>query len=79
MLAEGGVVFGATILGRGVPKNGLAKALLRAYNKRGIFSNHSDSEEGLREMLGEHFERVEITVRGMVALFTARGIQKDRA
>lgn len=73
MLAEGGVVFGATILGEGVPRNALAKALMRAYNKRGIFSNERDSEAGLREALEAHFERVTISIRGMVALFTARG------
>ncbi|HZF54519.1 MAG TPA: class I SAM-dependent methyltransferase [Polyangiaceae bacterium] len=78
MLAEGGVVFGATILGRGVPRNALAEGLLRAYNKRGIFSNREDSEEGLREALEGHFDRVSITVRGMVAIFTARGAQRDR-
>jgi hypothetical protein len=73
MLSEGGVVFGATILGEGVPKNALAKILMRAYNERGIFSNRRDSEERLREALEAHFERVAISVRGMVALFTARG------
>jgi hypothetical protein len=73
MLADGGVVFGATILGEGVPKNRFARALLAAYNKRGVFSNREDSEERLREVLEEHFERVAITVRGMVAIFTARG------
>ena len=67
-----------TILGKGVPKNRFAGALLHAYNKRGIFSNREDSEEGLREALEGHFDRVSITVRGMVAIFTARGAQRDR-
>jgi ubiquinone/menaquinone biosynthesis C-methylase UbiE len=78
MLSDGGVVFGATILGKGVPKNRFAGALLHAYNKRGIFSNREDSEERLREVLEAHFERVAITVRGMVAMFTARGARGAR-
>lgn len=73
MLADGGVVFGATILGQGVPKNRLASALMKVYNARGVFSNREDSEERLREALKAHYERVAITVRGMVAIFTARG------
>lgn len=76
MLSDRGVVFGATILGRGVPKNRLASALMAVYNRRGVFSNREDSEERLREALEEHFDRVEITVRGMVAIFTARRPRK---
>src|SRR5579859_7956477 len=39
VLKPGGVVFGTTILGQGVQRNVLAKALMATYNRRRIFSN----------------------------------------
>jgi len=71
-LAEGGVVFGATILGRSARHNLLARTLIRAYNARGVFGNRDDSLAELEAALGEYFKRVSIVVHGSVALFTAR-------
>jgi hypothetical protein len=73
LVAEDGVVFGATILGRAASDNVLAKALMRFYNARGIFGNAGDTTEGLERALAESFARVSIVERGSVALFTARG------
>lgn len=74
LVSQDGVVFGATILGlEAAPHNALARALMRTYNERGIFGNERDNLEGLEAALAESFERAEITVRGSVALFTARG------
>ena len=39
VLNEGGVLFGSTLLGRGVTRNALAHALMTLYNRQGIFSN----------------------------------------
>jgi hypothetical protein len=64
-------VFGSTILGEGVPKSRLARALMDKYNARGIFSNRTDSLEGLRSALSG-LRDVQIEVRGCVALFSAR-------
>jgi hypothetical protein len=71
-LKPGGVLFGATILGAGVEHGFLARKLMSVYNARGIFSNISDSAEGLRGALGEHFEGSSVRVEGSAALFSAR-------
>ena len=72
LVAEDGVVFGATILARAASENVLARALMRFYNARGIFGNAGDTVEGLERALTESFARVSIVERGSVALFTAR-------
>lgn len=71
-LAPGGVVYGTTILGEGVRHNWLGNRLLGLYNKKGIFGNREDSEEGLRDALGALFEEYEVRVVGVVALFVGR-------
>lgn len=71
LLKDGGVIFGSTILGRGVKHNFLAKRLMQAYNARGIFSNRSDSQEDLEAGLRAHFNQYTIGVTGCVALFSA--------
>ena len=72
VLAPGGVVYGSTILGRGVQHNWLGRRLMGLYNRKGIFGNTADSEEGLREALAACFEEYEVRVVGVVALFEAR-------
>ena len=71
-LEPGGVLFGSTILGRGVPHTGFSRQLMRIYNRKGIFSNAEDDERGLEQGLASAFEDVEIEVVGAVALFAAR-------
>ena len=71
LLNDGARVFGAGILGRGVPHNALGRAVMRAYNKRGIFGNAEDDLQGLRAALETHFREVVLWQRGAVALFTA--------
>lgn len=72
-LADDGILYGATILGKGVRHNGFAAKLMNVYNRKGIFSNRQDSEEELKRILSNHFQNVDITVKGTVALFTAFG------
>jgi SAM-dependent methyltransferase len=74
LLKPGGVLFGATILGAGANiKHGvLARKVLNVYNAKGIFSNSSDSTEGLRTALESHFSESSIRIEGSVALFSAR-------
>ncbi|RPD54872.1 S-adenosyl-L-methionine dependent methyltransferase [Lentinus tigrinus ALCF2SS1-6] len=72
VLSPGAVVYGATILGSGVSHNWLGTRLMGIYNKKGIFGNVADSEEGLREALRESFEQWEVRVVGVVGLFEAR-------
>jgi SAM-dependent methyltransferase len=70
---EGGVVFGSTILGRGVEHGRLARKALAVYNREGIFTNLADDLDGLERALAQEFGRHEIEVRGSFALFAARG------
>lgn len=71
LMAEGSVLFGATILGRGVPVNGPARALLDIYNAKGVFDNREDDIEVLAQGLQARFSTVEIARQGCVALFRA--------
>jgi SAM-dependent methyltransferase len=72
VLAPGGVLFGATVLGKGVRHTRLSRGALRTMNRRGIFSNLDDSLEDLDAGLGRTFGSHEIEVLGAVALFSAR-------
>jgi len=73
VLAPGGVLFGGTVLGLAEDHTPQARAVLRAFNKNGAFDNLGDTADGLRQILGESFERVEVEVTGSVAYFTATG------
>jgi SAM-dependent methyltransferase len=71
-LAPGAVVFGSTVLGRGVHHNVVGGALMRLYNRKGVFSNLDDDREGLERALSADLSSVEVEVIGTVALFSAR-------
>lgn len=71
LLAPGARVFGATILGGSAPRSFLAQTLMNVYNKKGIFSNASDTVEDLHAALTARFTRVEVRMRGAVGLFQA--------
>ncbi|KAM0347367.1 hypothetical protein ACHAPU_004887 [Fusarium lateritium] len=70
-LNKGGVLFGATVLGKGVQHNLFGQLIMAAYNWAGLFDNRSDSEQVFAEALKEHFARVETEVVGRVLLFRA--------
>lgn len=71
-LREGGVLFGATVLGRGVDHVGaLYRAVNRAYNRRSIFSNLEDGAADLETILARNFARHSVRIVGAMALFTA--------
>jgi SAM-dependent methyltransferase len=71
VLAPGGVLFGASILGRSGPHTRLARTLLDSNNRRGVFDNLGDTQEGLREILGASFDRVELETIDSMAIFAA--------
>jgi hypothetical protein len=75
LLRPDGVVFGATLLSGGVERSGAARALMRFYNRKGMFSNEADSVSGLRAALEQRFRDVELEVVGCGALFAARGVR----
>ncbi|MGR5150069.1 class I SAM-dependent methyltransferase [Photobacterium alginatilyticum] len=74
LLNEGGVLFGSTILGKGVQKNFFANKLMNFYNKKGIFSNHNDDIISLEKVLKENFSNVQIDIVGCVVLFSGTKI-----
>jgi hypothetical protein len=49
----------------------LGRRILDANNRRGTFDNLGDSEEGLSEIFGAWFERVELETVGAMAIFAA--------
>jgi hypothetical protein len=75
-LADTGVLFGATILGVGVPHSFLAQRLMKLYNARQIFCNLADSREDLEAALAARFGEYHVETRGAVALFSARGYRR---
>ena len=55
ILTEKGVLYGATILGADVEHNFFGNKLMSVYNKKGIFSNYSDSADALEKVLSCFF------------------------
>ena len=72
-LAPGGVIYGTTILAKGVEHNTFGKILLAVFNAWGIFDNREDSKEELKERLEDCFERVKVKVMGRVMMFECHG------
>lgn len=72
VLNKGGVVFGTTVLGKGVRHNALARSFLRTYNVKGFFSNMQDSQAALEQALSQHFGEYNVYVVGCVAFFYGR-------
>lgn len=72
----GGVVFGSTILTRGLELGFLARPLNRFYNTRGIFSNLNHSLADLNEVLVARFSEAKVATTGCVALLA---VQKGNA
>ena len=68
-----GTLYGCTILGTGVKHNAFGTYLINLCNKKGIFGNWADSEDGIAKALKESFEEVDVRVEGVVLLFTASG------
>jgi len=71
-MADGAVLFGASILGKAVEPNGPARALFRLYNNKGVFNNLEDDLQSLRSGLERRFSQIDLTQIGLVALFSAR-------
>ena len=72
LLNPGGVLFGSTVLRLGVPCDLRARAFMRLYNARRVFSNLQDSLAGLTQALECHFDDVRVDVVGCVARFSGR-------
>ncbi len=72
LMDQRAVLFGATILGRGLAPNWAARALLDIYNDKGVFNNRDDDLESLAYGLRRRFDDVHVEIQGCVALFHAR-------
>jgi hypothetical protein len=72
VLAPSGVLFGASILGTSGRHTWLSRNALNANNRRGVFDNLGDTEEGLGQILRASFEQVELETIGSMAVFAAR-------
>ena len=71
-LNPGGVVFGSTILYKGIKRGALAALFMDFANRRRIISNREDDLEGLNSALNELFAKSSIKLVGCIALFWAR-------
>jgi SAM-dependent methyltransferase len=72
LLNPGGVLFGATLLYRGVRRSPLATSLFFLTNLFGFMTNKQDDLEALEHNLKKRFSESHIEVIGCEALFWAR-------
>lgn len=72
VLNPGAIVFGSTILYKGVKRNLFATLSMKMNNRKGIMTNMEDDAEGLQENLRRHFSESSVQVIGCEALFWAR-------
>lgn len=74
VMNAGSVLFGSTILGKGVKKGYFANKLMSIYNKKGIFCNSNDDIDSLYNALNDNFINVNVKLVGCVAIFS--GVQR---
>jgi hypothetical protein len=67
-----GVIFGTTLLGKGIKRNLLAKTLMRLYNSKGIFNNAEDTAADLENVLKDNFRDYSIQIVGCAAFFVGQ-------
>ena len=72
-VADDGIFFGASVLGRSGRHTHVGRAMLKLFNRQGGFDNFDDSEESLHRMLAGSFEDVTLEVIGSIAVFSAAG------
>jgi hypothetical protein len=72
LMKPGATIFGATLLQGGVKRSAAARALMRFYNSKGVFSNTQDDLDTLGRELQKRFSDVSIDVVGCGAVFSAR-------
>jgi ubiquinone/menaquinone biosynthesis C-methylase UbiE len=72
LLNPGGVIFGCTILNKGVKKSRPAQWTMNWLNFIKVFTNLQDDLEDLRTELHKRFEDNDVQVIGCMALFWAR-------
>jgi SAM-dependent methyltransferase len=73
VLAPDATLFGATVLGRSARHTRIGRAMLRAFNRRGVFDNLDDTEDGVADILRRSFREVSVETMGGLAIFVATG------
>ena len=72
-LKADGVLFGSTILGKGIKHNIVGRLLMWINNNiTGVFDNMSDGKEEIENILRANFNHVECRIEGTVLLFRAQ-------
>lgn len=72
LLNPGGVIFGATLLGKDVNHPWTARIATRIFNAQKIFSNRQDSLAELKKILAGQFKEFDAASIGSAALFWGR-------
>ena len=72
LLHSGGVLFGTTVLSKGVTKNKLATSFMWLLNAIGVFNNRHDNAAQLETFLRTHFDVLKFEVVGVTAFFTVK-------
>jgi hypothetical protein len=72
VLNTGGIIFGSTILYKGVKRNPLTTFVLKLCNQTGVMTNLEDDVEVLRNNLKEKFSDSAVETIGCMALFWAK-------
>lgn len=75
LLADDGVLFGSTILGRETVHTPVSRRVNQRLNRTGAFDNLDDGPETVESLLRAEFGNCELRVAGSVALFTASGLR----
>lgn len=70
-LSADGILFGCTVLGKGINNALHTKLFLKLYQFIGIFNNEKDTQEELKKTLARHFKYCEVSIVGNVAFFRA--------
>ena len=73
VLAPEATYFGATVLGRSAKHTRMGRAFLTSFNRRGVFDNLDDTQDGIAEILRRSFREVTIETVGGLAVFAAKG------
>lgn len=71
-MREGAVLFGTTVLGKGVAHNAVGGPLVAALQRNKIFCNQEDDLAGLDQALRRHVSDYSVELVGRTGLFIAR-------
>lgn len=71
LMNPGGVLFGCTVLAKGIKKNWLTQRALKWLNAHGLLSSLEDDLGDLKDELAKYFQNSHVKVVGYMAFFRA--------